>query len=50
MSENTALLYIVIAFVVMSLGLFFLLAWKFGKRSGEENAQIHTSEIHVSGG
>jgi hypothetical protein len=48
MDFSTVLMYIVAISVVVSLGVFFILAWKFGPRSGQQEIHITSDEIHLS--
>jgi NADH:ubiquinone oxidoreductase subunit 3 (subunit A) len=48
MSDNTVFMLVGALFVVVGLGVFFLLAWKLGPRSGDDDAHMTAEEIHIT--
>jgi hypothetical protein len=48
MSDGEAIMFIAALFVVLTLGIFILLAWKLGVRREDESIHVTADEIHLS--
>jgi len=46
--SDAAILYIVALCGILSVGLFALLAWKFGPRSGSKEVHMSVTDVHLT--